>query len=154
MEYNVKISFFSSEAWENRILLINEKENNIQIKKEINHGNKQIKTYSLLNASIINNYKNQLDNENSIFIGTPIYNMIIKPNNEEDNKYIIKSLEKILNNVKNTEKEEDKIDETKEDSNKFFVGLSKNLSELKLKFSDLMHLFNEKNVTNDPGIKK
>ena len=154
MEYNVKISFFSSEAWENRILLINEKENNIQIKKEINHGNKQIKTYSLLNASIINNYKNQLDNENSIFIGTPIYNMIIKPNNEEDNKYIIKSLEKILNNVKNTEKEEDKIDETKEDSNKYFVGLSKNLSALKLKFSDLMHLFNEKNVNNDSGIKK
>ena len=154
MEYNVKISFFSSEAWENRILLINEKENNIQIKKEINHGNKQIKTYSLLNASIINNYKNQLDNENSIFIGTPIYNMIIKPNNEEDNKYIIKSLEKILNNVKNTEKEEDKIDETKEDSNKYFVGLSKNLSELKSKFSGLMNLFNEKNVTNDPGIKK
>ena len=91
MEYNVKLLFLSSKKWENRILLINEKENNIQIKKEINGDNKQIKTYSLLNATIINNYKNDLDKENSIFIGTPIYNMIIKPNNEEDNKYIIKS---------------------------------------------------------------
>ena len=154
MEYNVKISFFSSESWENRILLIDEKENNIQLKKEINNSNKQIKKYSLSNASIINNYKNHLDNENSIFIGTPTYNMIIKPNNEEDNKYIIKSLDKILNNIRNTEKKEDKIDYSKEDSNTFFVGLSENLSELKLKFSGLINLLNEKNVFSDSGIKK
>ena len=64
MEYNVKLLFLSSKKWENRILLINEKENNIQTKKEINGDNKQIKTYSLLNSTIINNYKNDLDKEN------------------------------------------------------------------------------------------
>ena len=53
MEYNVKLLLLSSKKWENRILLINEKENNIQIKKEINGDNKQIKTYSLLNATLI-----------------------------------------------------------------------------------------------------
>ena len=153
MEYNVKLLLLSSEKWENRILLINEKENNIQIKKEINGDNKQIKTYSLLNATIINNYKNDLDKENSIFIGTPIYNMIIKPNNEEDNKYIIKSLDKIMDNIKSSEKSEDN-EETNEDSNKFFIGLSQDLSNLNKKFSGLMKLFNEKNILNDPGIKK
>ena len=154
MEYNVKILFFSSEKWENRILLINEKDNNIQIKREVNTNNKQIKTYSLLNASLINNYKNELDNENSIFIGTPIYNMIIKPNNEEDNKYIIKSLEKILKNIKSTEKKGDKIDEKKEDSNRYFVGLSQNLSDLKLKFSELINFLNVKKIFDDCEIKK
>ena len=140
--------------WENRILLINEKENNIQIKKEINGDNKQIKTYSLLNATIINDYKNDLDKENSIFIGTPAYNMIIKPNNEEDNKYIIKSLDKILDNLKSSEKIEEKEETDDEDSNKFFIGLSQNLSNLKRKFSGLINLFNEKNMMNDTGIKK
>ena len=154
MEYNVKILFLSSKKWENRILLINEKENNIQIKKEINGDNKQIKTYSLLNATIINDYKNDLDKENSIFIGTPVYNMIIKPNNEEDNKYIIKSLDKILDNLKSSEKIEKKEETDDEDSNKFFIGLSQNLSNLKRKFSGLINLFNEKNMMNDTGIKK
>ena len=154
MEYNVKILFLSSKKWENRILLINEKENNIQIKKEINGDNKQIKTYSLLNATIINDYKNDLDKENSIFIGTPAYNMIIKPNNEEDNKYIIKSLDKILDNLKSSEKIEKKEETDDEDSNKFFIGLSQNLSNLKRKFSGLINLFNEKNIMNDTGIKK
>ena len=154
MEYNVKILFLSSKKWENRILLINEKENNIQIKKEINGDNKQIKTYSLLNATIINDYKNDLDKENSIFIGTPAYNMIIKPNNEEDNKYIIKSLDKILDNLKSSEKIEEKEETDDEDSNKFFIGLSQNLSNLKRKFSGLINLFNEKNMMNDTGIKK
>ena len=154
MEYNVKILFLSSKKWENRILLINEKENNIQIKKEINGDNKQIKTYSLLNATIINDYKNDLDKENSIFIGTPAYNMIIKPNNEEDNKYIIKSLDKILDNLKSSEKNEEKEETDDEDSNKFFIGLSQNLSNLKRKFSGLINLFNEKNMMNDTGIKK
>ena len=154
MEYNVKILFLSSKKWENRILLINEKENNIQIKKEINGDNKQIKTYSLLNATIINDYKNDLDKENSIFIGTPAYNMIIKPNNEEDNKYIIKSLDKIIANLKTSEKIEEKEETDDEDSNKFFIGLSQNLSNLKRKFSGLINLFNEKNMMNDTGIKK
>ena len=154
MEYNVKILFLSSKKWENRILLINEKENNIQIKKEINGDNKQIKTYSLLNATIINDYKNDLDKENSIFIGTPAYNMIITPNNEEDNKYIIKSLDKILDNLKSSEKIEKKEETDDEDSNKFFIGLSQNLSNLKRKFSGLINLFNEKNMMNDTGIKK
>ena len=154
MEYNVKILFLSSKKWENRILLINEKENNIQIKKEINGDNKQIKTYSLLNATIINDYKNDLDKENSIFIGTPAYNMIIKPNNEEDNKYIIKSLDKILDNLKSSEKNGEKEETDDEDSNKFFIGLSQNLSNLKRKFSGLINLFNEKNMMNDTGIKK
>ena len=154
MEYNVKILFLSSKKWENRILLINEKENNIQIKKEINGDNKQIKTYSLLNATIINDYKNDLDKENSIFIGTPAYNMIIKPNNEEDNKYIIKSLDKIIANLKTSEKIEEKEETDDEDSNKFFIGLSQNLSNLKRKFSGLINLFNEKNIMNDTGIKK
>ena len=154
MEYNVKILFLSSKKWENRILLINEKENNIQIKKEINGDNKQIKTYSLLNATIINDYKNDLDKENSIFIGTPAYNMIIKPNNEEDNKYIIKSLDKILDNLKSSEKIEKKEETDDEDSNKFFIGLSQNLSNLKRKFSGMINLFNEKNMMNDTGIKK
>ena len=145
MEYNVKILFLSSKKWENRILLI---------KKEINGDNKQIKTYSLLNATIINDYKNDLDKENSIFIGTPAYNMIIKPNNEEDNKYIIKSLDKILDNLKSSEKIEKKEETDDEDSNKFFIGLSQNLSNLKRKFSGLINLFNEKNIMNDTGIKK
>ena len=134
MEYNVKILFLSSKKWENRILLINEKEKNIQIKKEINGDNKQIKTYSLLNATIINDYKNDLDKENSLIIGTPAYNMIIKPNNEEDNKYIIKSLDKIIANLKTSEKIEEKEETDDEDSNKFFIGLSQNLSNLKRKF--------------------
>ena len=125
MEYNVKILFGSSDNWENRILLINEKENNFQLKKEMNHDNKQIKTYKLLNASIINNHKNELDNENSIFIGTALYNMTMKPNNEEDNKYIIKSFNKMINNIKNLEKDEKDIKEEKEDSNKCFEKLSK-----------------------------
>ena len=154
MEYNVKISFFSSESWENRILLINEKENNFQIKKEINGKNKQTKIYSLLNALIINNYKNDLDHTNSIFIGTPTYNMIIKSNNEEENTYIMKSFDKIANNINNTEKYEEKSDEKKEDSNKFFCDLSKKLRDLKLKFAGLMNIFNEKNVINDDEIKK
>ncbi len=154
MEYNVKILFLSSKKWENRILLINEKENNFQIKKEINGDNKQIKTYSLLNATIINGYKNDLDKENSIFIGTPAYNMIIKLNNEEDNKYIIKSLDKILDNLKSSEKIEKKEETDDEDSNKFFIGLSQNLSNLKRKFSGMINLFNEKNMMNDTGIKK
>ena len=149
-----KFYFYHLRNGKKRILLINEKENNIQIKKEINGDNKQIKTYSLLNATIISDYKNDLDKENSIFIGTPAYNMIIKPNNEEDNKYIIKSLDKILDNLKSSEKIEKKEETDDEDSNKFFIGLSQNLSNLKRKFSGLINLFNEKNMMNDTGIKK
>ena len=153
MEYNVKILFGSSENWENRILLINEKENNFQLKKEMNHDNKQIKTYKLLNASIINNHKNELDNENSIFIGTALYNMTMKPNNEEDNKYIIKSFNKMINNIKNLEKDEKDIKEEKEDSNKCFEKLSKKLSDLKYIFDGLVNLFKEKNILENNDIK-
>ena len=49
--------------------------------------------------------------------------MIIKPNNEEDKKYIIKSLDKIINNINSSEKIEDKEDTDDGDSNKFFIGL-------------------------------
>ena len=151
MEFNVKILFFSSDSWENRIILINEKDNNFQIKKELNTNNKQIKTYSLLNASLINNYK-----ENSIFIGTPSYNMTIKPNNEEDNKYIIKSFEKIINNINKVEnniieKKEEKKE--KEDSNKCFEHLNKNLIDLKNNYFGVIKLLEEKKVMENPDIK-
>ena len=155
MEYNVKILFFSSDSWENRILLINEKENNFQIKKEINSYNKKIKVYSLINASIIDNYKNDIDQENSIFIGSPLYNMIIKPNNEEDNKYIIKSFEKIIKNNKNNEKNIIENNKKKEDSNQCFQILSKYLANLKNNFSELITLFNEKKILEERSdIKK
>jgi len=155
MEYNVKILFFSSDSWENRILLINEKENNFQIKKEIHSYNKKIKVYSLINASIIDNYKNDIDQENSIFIGSPLYNMIIKPNNEEDNKYIIKSFEKIIKNNKNNEKNIIENNKKKEDSNQCFQILSKYLANLKNNFSELITLFNEKKILEEQSdIKK
>ena len=154
MEYNVKILFLTSESWENRVLLINEKENNIQLKKEINNGNKSIKTYSLLNGTIINNYKNDLDNENSIFIGTPIYNMIIKPNNDEDKTNIMKSLEKIMENINSIAKKGENAEEKTESSNQFFVGLSQDLSLLKMKFDGLSKLLEEKKMMDDPGMKK
>jgi hypothetical protein len=149
MEYNVKILFFSGDSWENRILLINEKENKFQIKKELKTDNKQIKTYSLLNASLIKNQK-----ENSIFIGAPSYSMTIKPNNEEDNKYIIKSFEKILNNI--NEKniiEEKKEEEEKEDSNKCFENLNKKLINLKNNFNALIKFMEEKKVMENPEMK-
>ena len=155
MEYNVKILFFSSDSWENRILLINEKENNFQIKKEINNDNKKIKVYSLINASIIDNYKNDVDHENSIFIGSPLYNMIIKPNNEEDNKYIINSFEKIIKNNKNIEKNIIENNKKKEDSNRCFQILSKYLANLKNNFSELLALFDEKKILEEQSdIKK
>ena len=155
MEYNVKILFFSSDSWENRILLINEKENNFQIKKEINNDNKKIKVYSLINASIIDNYKNDVDHENSIFIGSPLYNMIIKPNNEEDNKYIINSFEKIIKNNKNNEKNIIENNKKKEDSNQYFQILSKYLANLKNNFSELLALFDEKKILEEQSdIKK
>ena len=155
MEYNVKILFYSSDSWKNRILLINEKENNFQIKKEINNDNKKIKEYSLINAAIIDNYKNDLDQENSIFIGSPLYNMIIKPNNEEDYKYIMKSFEKIIKNNKNKEKDNIEINTKKEDSNQCFQILSKYLANLKNNFSELITLFYEKKILEgESDIKK
>ena len=155
MEYNVKILFYSSDSWKNRILLINEKENNFQIKKEINNDNKKIKVYSLINAAIIDNYKNDLDQENSIFIGSPLYNMIIKPNNEEDYKYIMKSFEKIIKNNKNKEKDNIEINTKKEDSNQCFQILSKYLANLKNNFSELIALFCEKKILEEESdIKK
>ena len=153
MEYNVKILFFSSDSWENRILLINEKENKFQIKKEIKSDNKQIKTYSLLNASLINNHK-----ENSLFIGTPSYNMTIKPNNVEDNKYIIKSFEKIINNINKHNNKKNILDKKeekkeKEDSNQCFENLNKKLIWLKNSFTGMIKLLEEKKVMENHDIK-
>ena len=75
--------------------------------------------------------------------------MIIKPNNEEDNKYIIKSFEKIIKNNKNNEKNIIENNKKKEDSNQCFQILSKYLANLKNNFTELITLFNEKKILEE-----
>ena len=144
MKYEVKILYPSNTNWEDRILLINE--NDFQIEYKSKMGKTQTKTYLLSYASIIENYKNDLDKEDSIFIGTHLYNMIIKPKNEEDKINILKSFEKISNN---TESLNEIKEEKKEDIDISFQKLSEKLHILKQDFNKLLNCFEDKKENND-----
>ena len=145
MKFEVKILYPSYINWEDRILLINE--NNFQIENETNKGKKQLKTYSLSKASIIENYKNDLDKEDSIFIGTNLYNMIIKPKNKEDKINILNLFEKIRINCNEINEIKE---EGKEDLNICFQKLSENLCTLKQGFNKLLEKIKDKNdLEND-----
>ena len=144
MKYEVKILYPSNTNWEDRILLINE--NDFQIEYKSKMGKTQTKTYLLSYASIIENYKNDLDKEDSIFIGTHLYNMIIKPKNEEDKINILKSFEKISNNTESLNKIKE---EKKEDIDISFQKLSEKLHILKQDFNKLLNCFEDKKENND-----
>ena len=132
MEFNVQILDPSSIEWQNNILLINEKDfqfkNEKQTDKEIDN---QIKTYSLLNASVIDNSIYDSSNKDSIFIGTSSYNINIKPINKEDKQKIISSFRKIINNnYSNDNDNENEINIKDKNNNldEIFELISKKLS--------------------------
>ena len=142
MEYNVQILMNDSPEWKNSILLINE--NDFQIKKKIDkEGNNYIKTFSLLNASIIdNNY--ELNDDESIFIGNPLYNISIKPMNQNDKINILSSLNKIINNNFSYDNENTKIDKNDNLSSLFGI-VTKKLSIMQNILNEMRDYNNNKN---------
>ena len=124
MEYNVETLIYPELEWKNNILLINE--NNFQIKNELETEEKnEIKTYSLLNASLIDTNIYDSNKGDSIFIGTSSYKMNIKPNNKEDKPKIFSSLRKIINNNFSYDNENN-INNKKDDLDKTYELLTKN----------------------------
>ena len=131
MEYNVQTLDPSSIEWKKNILLINEKEFQIKNEQKDKEKDNQIKTYSLLNASLIDNSFYDSSKKDSIFVGTSSYNINIKPFNIEDKQIIISSFRKIINNNYSNEKENEiSIKDKNNNIDEIFELISKKLSEI------------------------
>ena len=151
MEYNVQTLSPTSLEWKNNILLINEKDfeikddekNEIRTDKKIDNENK---TFTLLNASVIDNNNYDGSNDDSIFVGTSSYNINIKPINKEDKNKIVSSLREIISNNLSYDneinKENDNIDKT-------FEYISKKLSILQNLLLETIKLFDDVDKIND-----
>ena len=88
-EFHVKIKHFT---WKSYILKI--RENDFQLKKEKSKS-KDMSTYELKNAVVFDvTEKNEL----KIMVSTSLYRVLIKPQNLEDKKLILSSLEEIVQN--------------------------------------------------------
>ena len=141
MEYNVKTLISSDIIWKNNILLINEKD--FQLKDEINDEKNEIKTFPLINASLIdNNYDST--NGDSIFIGTSSYNINIKASNKEEKQKIFSSFRKIINNNFSHDDNDDSVNaidnnfnNKNEDLDNIFELISKKLSLIQNLLFDL-----------------
>jgi hypothetical protein len=150
MEYNVQTLSSNSTEWKDNILLINEKDfqikkeskNEIRTDKEVDNENK---TFSLLNASLIDNNNFGL-NSDSIFVGTSSYNINIKPLNKEDKDKIFSSFREIINNNVSYDNE---INKENDNVEKTFEYISKKLSVLQKLLLETIALFNEENKIND-----
>ena len=141
MEYNVETLIYPELEWKNNILLINE--NNFQIKNELETEEKnEIKTYSLLNASLIDTNIYDSNKGDSIFIGTSSYKINIKPNNKEDKPKIFSSLRKIINNNFSYDNENN-INNKKDDLDKTYELLTKKLSILQNLFNEIIPSSND-----------
>jgi hypothetical protein len=158
MEYNVKTLISSDIIWKNNILLINEKD--FQLKDEINDEKNEIKTFPLINASLIdNNYDST--NGDSIFIGTSSYNINIKASNKDEKQKIFSSFRKIINNNLSHDDNDDSFNaidnnynKKNEDLDNTFELITKKLSLIQNLLFDLRNnlgenLENNKNKIND-----
>ena len=160
MEYNVKTLISSDIIWKNNILLINEKD--FQLKDKISDEKNEIKTFPLINASLIdNNYDST--NGDSIFIGTSSYNINIKASNKEEKQKIFSSFRKIINNNFSNDDNDDvvnsidnKYNNNNEDLDNSFELISKKLSliqnllfELRNNLGEILENNKKKNINNN-----
>lgn len=160
MEYNVKTLISSDIIWKNNILLINEKD--FQLKDKISDEKNEIKTFPLINASLIdNNYDST--NGDSIFIGTSSYNINIKASNKEEKQKIFSSFRKIINNNFSNDDNDDvvnsidnKYNNNNEDLDNSFELISKKLSliqnllfELRNNLGEILENNKKKDINNN-----
>ena len=150
MKYEVQIFDSASSEWKNNVLLINEKDFQIKNQNKIEEE-KNTYTYSLLNATLIDNTVYEPSKENSIFIGGSTYNIYIKPINKEDKQKIISDFRKIINyNILYDDKIV--IDNKNDNLDKIFEYITKKISVLQnllLETKNTIELNNENKESND-----